>query len=458
MASNGDEPWPAIAKLRAAGSGSAGVAWPSIKALEKIQKRPKRSFRQRLCSKDTHKFRKYIDNTTTHGVVRIFSGRSKTRRAFWAIVVIIAAGACLYNIVDQMTFYVRSPTAISITQRVNHQGELTFPAVTVCNLNRFKRSVYESLIADDEGALSALRELFASPSSVCNNHTVTDFLNQGNVSFRHIQDVARHQAKDLIVHCTYAGEDCSHTDFNEELTRLGYCYTFNSQALLKSQGIGTRYGLSLTLNIEQDEYLEWPLRLDAGVKVVIHSQDRPPAPDEAGIAIAPGRHMLIGIQERNVVDSSTNVIGKRTGSCKDKSDTSGFNFLQEGLQYTSTACRLDCLLTKIAEECRCIDSSIPAPPPSLSPSNYSNCSPVELYCCASGYYDRVLVSASKELGQEKNYLFLRPARISFWLSCGLFFNQVSMVNVITLHACTRGKAVGFVCRLLWSQKSPDRHI
>ena len=387
MASSNDG--PPIARLRA---GPAGAAWPSTKELEKIRNRPKPSFKERLCSKDTHKFRKYIENTTTHGVVRIFSGKSKARRVFWAIVVIFAAGFCLYNIVDQMVEYANRPTATTITQRTNRKGELTFPAVTLCNLNRFKRSVYESLIVD-KGALSAL---FASPSSVCNNDTASGFLSRSNISYRHIQDVARHQAKDLIVQCTYAGEDCNHTDFSEVLTRLGYCYTFNSGSLglplLKSQGIGTRYGLSLTLNIEQDEYLEWPVGLDAGVKVMVHSQDHPPVPDDGGIAIAPGRNMLVGIRERNVVDRSTN--GKRTGRCKDKRDTNGFNFLQERFPYTSSACHLDCFFTNIAEECRCIDSSIPAPPPSSRYHGYSDCSPVELYCCASDNYNRVLVSGS----------------------------------------------------------------
>ena len=383
---------PAVTRLRV---GPAGVAWPSVRELERIQNRPKPSFKQRLCSRDTHKFRKYIENTTTHGVVRIFKGKSKARRVFWAIVVVCAAGFCLYNIIDQMVEYANRPTATTITQRRNRQDELTFPAVTVCNLNRFKRSVYESLIAD-RGALSALGELFTSSSSVCNNTTATGVLNRSNISYRHIQDTARHQARDLIVNCMYAGEECSHTNFSEVLTRLGYCYTFNSEAsrmplsLLKSQGIGIRYGLSLVLNIEQDEYLEWPVGLDAGVKVMIHSQDHPPTPDDAGIAIAPGRNMLIGIQERKVVDRSTN--GKRTGRCKDKKDTSGFNFLQGRFSYTSSACWSDFLFTKIASECGCIDRGIPAPPPSSRYHGYRDCSPVELYCCASDYYNRALVS------------------------------------------------------------------
>ena len=291
-----------------------------------------------------------------------------------------------------MVRYANNPTATTITQKRNRDG-VTFPAVTVCNLNRFKRSVFESIV--DESVLKALRELITSPSDVCNNNTATDYLNRSNISYRHIQDVARYQTEDLIVTCTYGGEDCNHTDFNEVLTRLGYCYTFNSgkrtnKQLLKSKGIGTGYGLFLILNIEQSEYLEWPMGLDAGVKVIIHSKDQSPVPGDTGIAIAPGRNTFIGIRERNVTDTSST--GERSGRCKGVRDTGGFNFLQERFLYTSPACRKDCFFTRITEECRCIDASVPAPPSSSRYHGYPDCSPVELYCCASNYYNTAQVS------------------------------------------------------------------
>ena len=373
-----------------------GVAWPSPRELENLRSthagpeevvKQKPTFKERLCSRDTHKFRKYIENTTTHGVVRIFTGKSKVRRLFWAIVVVFAAGFCLYNIVDQMVVYANNPTVTTFTQKAN-PGGIEFPSVTICNLNPLKKSIFESIVGKD--TLSALNELLVYSSAACSNETLLSYVKQNNHSYRHIQDAARHQAKDLVISCTFAGEECNYTDFNKILTRLGYCYTFNSKRpILKSKGIGTRYGLSLTLNVEQYDYLDWPVRLDAGLKVVIHSQDEPPAPDDIGIALAPGRNMFLGIRQRNVADTST--IGSR-GKCHKVSDTTTFNFLRERFQYSSSACRVDCFFTNITEECGCIDARVESPPLSSRYQGFSDCSLSDMYCCVNEHYKQAQVS------------------------------------------------------------------
>jgi hypothetical protein len=193
----------------------------------------------------------------------------------------------------------------------------------------------------------------------------------------------------------YAGKECNHTDFSEVLTRLGYCYTFNSgnsgRPLLKSQGIGIRYGLSLVLNIEQDEYLDLPIALgSAGVRVAIHPQDQPPLPEDLSIAIPPGRNMFIGIRQKNVSDTST--ISRKEGRCRDVQDTSTFNFLQERFQYSSLACLEDCFFTNITEEYRCIETGVNTPPPSSRYYGmYHDCSSVNL-CCLLEYYYGAIVS------------------------------------------------------------------
>ena len=356
----------------------------------------RRSFKERFCSNDSTKFRKYIENTTTHGVVRIFTGKSRVRRLFWAVVFLSASIACLANIIERIIYLAGDPTTTTVTQKVNRDG-IVFPAVTICNVNLFKKSTFESMV--DENELSVLTDIFMNPSKACTNET-TDYLSRlgSNISYRHIQDVARHQAEDLIVKCTYGGKDCNHTDFSEVLTRLGYCYTFNSgngmtdKTLLKSQGIGTRYGLFLMLNIEQDEYLEWPVGLNAGVRVAIHPHDQPPVPEDLGIAIPPGRNVFIGIRQKSVTDTSA--IGRIEGRCRDVEDTSRFNFLQERFQYSSTACIKDCLFTNITEECHCVETGINTPPASSRyHGRFPDCSAVDL-CCILEFYNRATVSVA----------------------------------------------------------------
>ena len=352
----------------------------------------KPTFTERLCTNDSRHFRKYIENTTTHGVVRIFTGKSKLRRLFWAIVFISALGLCLAVISERISYLAHDPTMTTITQKVNQNG-ISFPSVTICNVNPFKRSVLESMV--DKSMLSVLINLFVDPGTEsCYNETVKDYLKKSNLSHRQIQYRARHQAKDLIVDCTFAGKECNHTNFSEVLTRLGYCYTFNSGALLKSEGIGVRYGLFLRLNIEQEEYLESPLGFNAGVMVAIHHHNHPPVPDDIGIAVPPGKNAFIGLRQINVSDISS--VSKKEKRCRDVEDNSDFNFLREKFQYSSFACLVDCFFTNITKECNCIETGINTPPPQSPFRHFPDCSSVHL-CCVLKYYDRAHVSSCNSM-------------------------------------------------------------
>jgi len=50
------------------------------------------------------------------------------------------AAALLYNLVQMTTKYLQYP--VSVKLRVDHEPQLTFPAVTVCNLNPVRRSAW----------------------------------------------------------------------------------------------------------------------------------------------------------------------------------------------------------------------------------------------------------------------------------------------------------------------------
>ena len=60
---------------------------------------------------------------------------------------------------------------------------------------------------------------------------------------------------------------CYPDNMTEQVTDYGVCYTFNSgNPPMRTEKTGSRFGLALTLNIEQYEYMRGP-QSDAGVKV-----------------------------------------------------------------------------------------------------------------------------------------------------------------------------------------------
>lgn len=73
-----------------------------------------------MLKKDDAVFREYIENTTTHGVVRIFSDKSLIRRLFWLLIVLGASVGCLYNCIDRIRFLVSEPTSTTISIRREH--------------------------------------------------------------------------------------------------------------------------------------------------------------------------------------------------------------------------------------------------------------------------------------------------------------------------------------------------
>ena len=84
-----------------------------------------------LTRRDLTHFDKFVDTTSTHGISRIFKGKSKCRRLFWLVLFLAATAGCLYNISVQIQFLISAPTATTIS--FERLAEQSFRAVTVCN-------------------------------------------------------------------------------------------------------------------------------------------------------------------------------------------------------------------------------------------------------------------------------------------------------------------------------------
>ena len=332
------------------------------------------AWKERLLNKDTTTFKNYIESTTAHGVVRIFIGKSIIRRLFWLIVVLTAASGCLYNIGDRIRFLISDPTSTTIS--ISRRPTLTFPAVTVCNLNTLRAgglgqgNLTELIVAAthlvrEDGARSCEDTL----------ETLSESVNAKNITYEELTIKARHFVKDFIAECLFAGEPCGNLTevFEPVFTNLGICYTFNSakvKPLLRSRGTGQRQGLQLFVNVDQ---LEYTTPYDAGVKVAIHTQSEPPLPDDQGIGVPTGRNAFISIREQAIEDN--------TGRNCEGSDVSNLNFLQgEYSTYSESACLVDCVHTSIADDCGCVGARSFYSPDTAYYSQLPNCT-LEQICC-----------------------------------------------------------------------------
>ena len=304
------------------------------------------SFAKRLFKKDCTRFKKYIESTTAHGVVRIFIGKSLLRRIFWLFIVFASTSGCLYNCSDRIRFLSSKPTATTIT--VDRRQNVIFPAVTICNLNMLRRDYLESL---NLGNLPQLVLLLQDESTDFCNDELSNITDLPNITYQQFLFSGKLELENFIVGCEYLGRDCAIDldSFVPTLTRLGVCYTFNSglrgRQILTTNGTGARLGLRLVLNVSQNQYGASP-NFDAGVKVAVHHQSEPPQPDDQGIGIPTGRNAFIGIKQLNIIDETER-------NCITEEQVYNFSFIQQNTVYSSSACANDCFHAQIANACNC---------------------------------------------------------------------------------------------------------
>ncbi len=299
-----------------------------------------------LFKKDCSRFKKYIQSSSTaDGVVYIFIGKSYIRKAFWLLIVLTCASACLYNIIDRIQFLASSPT--TTTFKLTRQQKIDFPAVTICNLNMLRRDYLRNLSLSD-AVFNLLLSETQDGEGNCSDwlQSVSDL---PNITYQQLFATGKQDLENLIIGCQYLGHNCRMENIQPTLTQLGVCYVFNSgqhdNPIMKTDGTGIGLGLRVILNVSQNQYAATP-NLDAGVKIAVHHQSEPPQPYDRGIAVAPGTNAFVNIRQLNVVDETEDF-------CNTNGDVVDFNFLQTEFNYSEAACTIDCFYTKIANSCNC---------------------------------------------------------------------------------------------------------
>lgn len=340
---------------------------------------------QKLFNKDGVIFREYVENTTAHGVVRMFKTHySIVRRLFWLVVFLGAAAFCLNNCIERIRFLARRPT--STTTSIRSQRPLVFPAVTICNLNHYTATglLQAGLLDVGQGSLN-IDPLDPSEVDNCKrNLSGNAIANQTRLEY--LNRNASQPLSEFVLNCTYLGKVCDlDRDFEETVLGIGTCYTFNGiqrHSSLTTEGTGSRQGLFMLLNIDQDEYVASGL-LDAGARISIQPWYEPSQVLDQGISIPTGRFAFIGISEERIINNAG-------VDCVSVSDTDAFNFLFEAydLSYSLAACTLDCLYTAIVDNCGCYHRANSFPSNKPLYSNARNCTFSDV-CCIQ----RVLNSA-----------------------------------------------------------------
>ncbi|XP_014378697.2 acid-sensing ion channel 1 [Alligator sinensis] len=310
----------------------------------------------------------FASGCTLHGVGHIFvEGGFGVRQALWALAFLLSLSMFLYQVADRIIYYLEYHHVTLLDEQ--DSAEMTFPAITFCNINRVRTS---QLSQDDLLYIAPLVEYETwmepgFPVAQPNPETFDEALNLHAFYSR-----TSHQLEDMLLSCSYRGIECSSEDFSVVFTRYGKCYTFNAGQDGKSPLItvkgGTGNGLEIMLDIQQDEYLPiWgetdETSFEAGIKVQIHSQDEPPLIDQLGFGVAPGFQTFVSCQEQRLI-----YLPPPWGDCK--AITGDSEFFDT---YSITACRIDCETRYLVENCNCRMVHMPGDAPYCTPEQYKEC-------------------------------------------------------------------------------------
>ncbi len=185
--------------------------------------------------------------------------------------------------------------------------------------------------------------------------------------------------KDFIVNCSFLGEQCDlDSMFTPYATPTGTCYIFNggnsSNELLNVTGSGFRHALQLVLNIQQEDYSGSTYH-EAGALISIHEQGTSPLIWESGVAVPVGHSAYLSVTQ-NQIEDVTYRNAFNNGDCL--SDPPSLEFLRT-YKYSYRACRTDCILMQIADNCSCSLSFVSG----QAHVDYRDCTLSDLCCIFS---------------------------------------------------------------------------
>ncbi|XP_048379542.1 acid-sensing ion channel 1B isoform X1 [Stegostoma tigrinum] len=310
----------------------------------------------------------FAGNSNLHGMNHIFvEGGCGVRQVLWGCAFLSSLAIFLYQVVDRVKYYLEYHHITALDEM--DSSFLFFPAVTLCNFNRFRRSKITSMDLAFAGSLmgytKGMDPGFQLAPPVRNDGAP--------FSMYELFNRTSHQLEDMLKDCRYRMEECGPENFTVVFTRYGKCYTFNSgqtkdQPILTTMKGGTGNGLELMLDIQQDDYLPvWgetdETSFEAGIKVQIHGQNEPPFIDQLGFGVPPGFQTFVSCQEQRLI-----YLPPPWGDCKSTPMDSDFFDT-----YSITACRIDCETRYLVENCNCRMVHMPGDAPYCTPEQYREC-------------------------------------------------------------------------------------
>ncbi|MGH0139910.1 UNVERIFIED_CONTAM: hypothetical protein FKN15_004106 [Acipenser sinensis] len=181
------------------------------------QEGDKESLIEETCTPPTKDLAGFANSCTLHGINHIFvSGRLGIKQTLWALTFVVSIALFMYQAAKCAMFYLEHPHVTALDEEASR--EMVFPAVTICNINRFRFS------ALTDADIYHLTNLTGLPPKNKDGHKATDLV-YPDPNMEDIFNRTGHQMEDMLKSCNFSGENCSPKDFSVPRDSLVLIYS-----------------------------------------------------------------------------------------------------------------------------------------------------------------------------------------------------------------------------------------
>lgn len=174
----------------------------------------------------TRRWNSFVESTTLHGMLYVFTGQTLVRRILWAVFLLSAISWFSFQSSKLLRKYFSYPVTTKVY--LEYEGSPEFPAVTICNFNMVKRSVVMAKGYDE--LFSQLEEILLGSGT---ENVSIDFSKYSDFNSTEFILMAGHQIEETLLGCIWGGKMCDYRSFTPALTDMGLCFTFNSGTFLR---------------------------------------------------------------------------------------------------------------------------------------------------------------------------------------------------------------------------------
>ncbi|XP_059489263.1 pickpocket protein 28-like [Neocloeon triangulifer] len=366
-------------------------------------------------------FREYCHHSSLHGLKYLTDERRHpVDKLYWLVAFISGLSLSYFFIVAIWSKWEENPIIVSLDTTAAIINDIPFPAVTICNMNKMKRSAVEKLTlrfrsgernAHNKQLLRSMKDVirwrsktasgsfFSNGSDAAIDALVTqdttlapDNLSDEDVTGQNMADFMKQvtpSCRDMLKYCRWDSvvENCESL-FQEVTSDDGLCCAFNTlpEALIRrplsgetdnytehwtpeigyvrendtfpkrGAAPGVSAGLTLLLDVQMEEYF-LPRSGSVGFKVLLHSPTDVPAVKEFGFAVSPGAESFISVRPSQVYSTrQIRSLNQSRRKCYFEEERPLAFFRI----YSVSSCVAECLANATQRKCRCREHFMPA--------------------------------------------------------------------------------------------------